>query len=346
MMVRNAWYVAAWADEVGQQPLARRICDQPIVLYRDPAGRVAALEDRCCHRGTPLSRGQVVENGLQCGYHGLVFDAAGACVEVPGQNLVPPNARVRSYPTVEKDGFVWIWPGDAARADAAQIIDYPYHNDTGRWPHKHATYHIAASATLMVDNLMDLTHLGYVHARTVGGNPKTHVDAQMKTTRTPRGLRFIRWMRNSVPPPTYVRAVGFKGRVDRWQEFEFVAPGNVLQATGALDAGSGRDAEDRDGPFAIRLYHGLTPETQGSCFYFWSVANGYRQGEAEATEQLFQEIAATFDEDKTIVEAQQARLTELGEAGLVDIVSDGNRVLMRRAVERLLAEESRTRAAE
>ena len=346
MIVRDAWYVGAWADEVGQQPLARRICDLPMVFYRDASGRAGALEDRCCHRGTPLSHGQVVENGLQCGYHGLVFATDGRCVEVPGQDRIPPTARVKSHPLVEKDGFLWVWPGNPEKADPAQIIDYPYHADRARWPHKHTTYHIAAAAMLMVDNLMDLTHLGYVHARTIGGNPRTHVDARMTTTRTPNGLRFVRWMRNSVPPPTYVRAVGFQGRIDRWQEFEFVAPGNVLQATGALDAGSGKHPEDRDGPFAIRLYHGLTPETETTCFYFWSAANGYRQNEPEATEQLFKEIASTFVEDKTIVEAQQGRLTELGEAGLVDIVSDGNRVLMRRAMERLLALEQGARAAE
>ena len=58
---------------------------------------------------------------------------------------------------------------------------------------------------------MDLTHLGYVHGSTIGGNPMTHVEAKMDTVRTPLGLKFSRWMLNSVPPPTYVRAVGFPG---------------------------------------------------------------------------------------------------------------------------------------
>jgi vanillate O-demethylase monooxygenase subunit len=346
MLLRNAWYIAAWADEIGAAPLARRICNEPIVLFRDGSDRVAALADRCCHRAAPLHMGTVVADGIQCGYHSLVIDGSGRCVRIPGQVRIPEDARVRSYPAVEKDQLVWLWMGDPAKADTAGIVDFPYHNDPGKWPNKHDVYPIKANYMLMVDNLMDLTHLGYLHAKTVGGNPAAHVEAEMKTTRTATGLKFVRWMRNSVPPPTYVKAAGFTGRVDRWQEFEFVAPSSVLQWTGATDAGTGAEGRGREGGFQFRLFHGLTPETDTSCFYFWSVANGYRQNEPEATEQLYREIAPTFVEDRVMVEAQQARLSEFGESGLVDIASDATRMHMRRMVERLIAAEQSDIAAE
>jgi len=351
MFIRNAWYIAAWADELGQKPLARRICDEPVVLFRDAEGRAAALVDRCCHRAAPLSHGCIVPEGLQCGYHGLTFDGSGKCVAIPGQATIPDSARVRSYPLVEKNQFLWIWMGEAARADASAIVDFPYHDDKATWPNKHDCYPIKANYMLMVDNLMDLTHLGYLHARTVGGNPAAHVHAEMKTDHTPTGIRFRRWMRNSVPPPSYVKAAGFQGRVDRWQEFEWVAPSSVLQWTGAADVGTGAYEEvngsgKRGSGFQFRLFHGLTPETETSCFYFWSCANGYRQNEPAATEQLYREIAPTFVEDKEMVEAQQARLSELGEPGLVNIVSDTNRVVMRRFIERLMAQENGALAAD
>jgi vanillate O-demethylase monooxygenase subunit len=344
MFLRNAWYIGAWGDELGAAPLARRICNEPVVLFRDKSGRAAVLEDRCCHRSAPLSRGTIVDAGLQCGYHGLVIDAAGRCVHVPGQTQIPADARVRAYPVVEKNKFVWIWMGDAARADASKIVDFPYHDDAAHWPMKHDCYPIKGSYMLMVDNLMDLTHLGYLHAKTVGGNPAAHVDAEMKTTRTPSGIKFVRWMKNSVPPPTYVKAAGFKGRVDRWQEFEWVAPSSILQWTGAADVGTGAPEGKRDGGFQFRLFHGITPETPTSCFYFWSAMNGYRQDDPAATEQLYREIAPTFVEDKEMVEAQQARLDEFGEDRLVDIASDANRVYMRRMVDRLIADEQRLAA--
>ena len=344
MFVRNAWYIAAWGEELGDAPLARRICNDPIVLFRDRHGRAAALADRCCHRAAPLSLGTVVEDGIQCGYHGLIIDADGCCVKVPGQRLIPDNARVRSYPLVEKNQLVWIWLGDPALADPASIVDFPYHDDRAKWPNKHDVYPIKGNYMLMVDNLMDLTHLGYLHAKTVGGNPSAHVAAEMKTTRTATGVKFTRWMKDSMPPPSYVKAAGFTGRVDRCQEFEFVAPSSVLQWTGATDAGSG--TPQRDFRFQFRLFHGLTPETETSCFYFWSVANGYRQSEPEATEQLYREIAPTFLEDKEMVEAQQARLSEFGEQGLVDIASDATRMHMRRMMQQLSAAEQQQQAAE
>ena len=97
-----------------------------------------------------------------------------------------------------------------------------------------------------------------------------------------------------MPPPSYVKAGGFKGRIDRCQEFEFVAPSTVLQWTGAIDVGAAFTDAQRDFRFQFRLFHGLTPETETTCFYFWSVANGYRQNEPEATEQLYREIAPTL----------------------------------------------------
>src|ERR1044071_3771728 len=319
MLLRNAWYIAAWADELGMQPVARRICNEPIVLFRDSQNRAAALTNRCCHRAAPLHLGTITEAGLQCGYHGLVFDGSGHCVAIPGQSRIPEDARVRSYPVVEKNQLVWVWLGEAAKADPSLIVDFPYHDDKAKWPNKHDMYPIKGNYMLTAD---------------------------MKTTRTPNGLKFTRWMKNSAPPPSYVKAAGFQGRVDRCQIFEFVAPSTVLQWTGAADAGSDYTDPQRDFRFQFRLFHGLTPETETSCYYFWSVANGYRQNEPEATEQLYREIAPTFVEDKDMVEAQQARLDELGEQGLVNIVSDTNRVVMRRFIERLLADEKGALAAE
>ena len=346
MLLRDAWYIGAWGDELTDKPLARRICNDPVALFRDSSGKAAALADRCCHRAAPLSLGSVVAGGLQCGYHGLVFDGMGCCVAIPGQRRIPEDARVRAYPAVEKNGLVWLWMGDPAKADPSTIVDFPYHDDRSHWPNKHDMYPIRGNYMLMVDNLMDLTHLGYLHAKTVGGNPNAHVGADMKTVRTDRGIKFTRWMKNSVPPPSYVKAAGFQGRVDRCQIFEFVAPSTVLQWTGATDAGTATDDPERDFRFRFRLFHGLTPETETSCYYFWSVANGYRQNDPLATEQLFGEIAPTFVEDKDMVEAQQARLDEFGEAGLVDIASDANRMHMRRIVERLIAAEQPALAAE
>ena len=145
-------------------------------------------------------------------------------------------------------------------------------------------YPIKAAAQLIVDNLMDLTYLGYVHASTIGGNPATHVDAKMDIVRTERGLKFSRWMINSIPPPAYVRAVGFTGRIDRVQMFEFIAPGVVLQSTAADDAGTFAHGLPNKSRRETRLFHAVTPETETTCNYFWCTANGFRTDDPATTE--------------------------------------------------------------
>lgn len=343
MFVLNAWYVIAWADEVKDQPLGRTVCNEAVVLYRDRiTQRVAALQDRCIHRGFPLRFGRIVDEGIQCGYHGLQFDCSGACVAIPGQTKIPAKAVVRSFPVVERDQLIWIWMGDPGKADSASIVDCFWHNDQEKWPHKHEVYNVKADYRLLVDNLMDLTHLGYVHTTTIGGNPKAHTEAEMKVSPKETGLHFIRWLMNIEPPPSFRKAVPtFKGRVDRWMDFEYFAPGAIVQWSGALDVDrDARGNRHQEGGFSARLFHGLTPETETSCFYFWSTANGYRQKESQVTLDLFNEIAQAFKEDKRVVEEQQAMLSKYGNAGLIDIVSDAARIHMRRAVDRMLDQET------
>jgi len=342
MYLRNTWYMAGWAHEVNKGPIGRTLLDEPVVLYRDHNGRVAALENRCCHRGAPLSLGEVAENGLRCGYHGLVFDSQGKCVEVPGQSRIPERARVKSYPIVEKNEIMWIWMGAAEKADPATILDYPWHDDHKNWPHKHAILPVKCNYILLIENLMDLTHLGYVHRNTIGGNPKTHVEAKMKTTTTPTGVKYIRWMLNSIPPPTYkAGAPHLADRVDRWQEFDWHAPGYIIQHSGAIDANTGAyDQGKRDGGFSLRLFHGITPETDGTCFYFWSAANGYRQDDPAATDQLHEQIRITFDEDVAFVEGQQQRLESYDRDKLVDIDTDGAQLQMARYLRQALDREN------
>ena len=114
MFLRNYWYVAALDEEVRDRPLGRTILGEPVVLFRTADGALHAFEDRCPHRQLPLSMGKIVGDALQCHYHGLRFDGSGKCVRVPGQDHIPQNARVRTYPVVERYRWIWIWMGDPA----------------------------------------------------------------------------------------------------------------------------------------------------------------------------------------------------------------------------------------
>ncbi len=95
-LVRDAWYVGAWAHELDDGPVARKLLGEEVVMFRMKDGKAGALEDRCPHRGVRLSLGQAVDKGLQCGYHGMVFGCDGGCTDNPGEKL-NPGFKVRAF---------------------------------------------------------------------------------------------------------------------------------------------------------------------------------------------------------------------------------------------------------
>ena len=257
--------------------------------------------------------GEVVPEGLQCGYHGMVFGGDGKCVSIPGQDSVPPQAKVRSYPLVERQEFIWVWMGDPALADESKILDYPWHDDHENWPHKHGMYHIKCNYMLLIDNLMDLTHIPFIHRNTIGGgNRMGQVNARMDVNK--HRYRCALHPLDARHHTTANLRAG--GRLRRGRQGRSLArtsnmwprPASCSGRARCRKGAARRPNRDQPGGFSLRLYHGATPETENSCFYFWTPANGYRQDEPEATEGLYQEIADTFLEDLDFLEAQQAAL--------------------------------------
>jgi phenylpropionate dioxygenase-like ring-hydroxylating dioxygenase large terminal subunit len=169
MFVRNCWYATAWDYEIAPEAVfSRTIADEPLVLYRKADGQPVALEDRCCHRHAPLSEGRRVGDDLRCMYHGLRFAPDGRCVEIPGQTTVPDRARVRSFPAVERHSLIWVWLGDAAKADPELIPD-AISLDHPDWNFKSGYMRYEADPMLVIDNAMDFSHITYVHEQTFVG---------------------------------------------------------------------------------------------------------------------------------------------------------------------------------
>ncbi|QJW85344.1 Rieske 2Fe-2S domain-containing protein [Ramlibacter terrae] len=169
-------------DAPGRGTIARTVPGEPLVAFRGDDGVAAVVADRCPHRGVPLSLGKVAGPTLQCPYHGLRFNGAGACVHNPHVKGDPGRLAVRSYPVVERFGAVWVWTGDAALADAAKVPDYSWF-DAGRPGYRtvRGQLHVQAGFRLVIDNLLDLSHAEYLHAGTVGtpgssGSLKASVD--------------------------------------------------------------------------------------------------------------------------------------------------------------------------
>lgn len=342
MFLRDCWYIAAFGADLEAKPLPRKICGEAVVLFRTDKGKAVALEDRCIHRGMPLSEGGECEGDrIRCPYHGLEFDAAGACAKIPGQDQIPAAARVKSFPLVEQDGLLWIWVGDSAKADPGAIPAHFYHRDP-HWAWRPIFLEIECDWRLLNDNLLDLTHLGFVHKKTIGGDPGAHANAEMKVTRKDKGVLVTRWLANTEPPPFYRLGYAFNGKIDRWQEIEFV-PGLVRIWTGGTDAGTGAYEGKREGGVQFMGFHGITPRTATSCYYHFTQSRNFRLGELVLDEQIHQAALATLLEDKAVLQAQQARLLEDPTRGLIDIRADAGGLQGRRLVEQLIAAEAAQR---
>jgi phenylpropionate dioxygenase-like ring-hydroxylating dioxygenase large terminal subunit len=338
MFLKNYWYVAAGDEEVQEKPLGRTILGEPLVFCRGEDGAVMAFEDRCAHRHLPLSMGKVVGNTLQCAYHGLRYDKTGKCVRVPGQDHVPMNARVKTFPVVERYRWIWIWMGDPALADPDKITDFHWFSDP-KWGAKHSYLYVDANWQLIVDNLLDLTHLAFVHETTIGN--MALVDAAVKVQRTADNVDVTRWTINQPAPPTFVKVGGFTTNVDRWQMINFTPPAFLRLDVGATPTGTGAPEGRRVGGISMRNLNAITPETETTSHYFWGQAHDFDVRNPETTERVFQQIKTAFLEDVAIFTAQQRSMTMHPNAPQVDINADAGVIHARRVIDRLQAEEQR-----
>jgi vanillate O-demethylase monooxygenase subunit len=346
MFPRNAWYVACTPDEIDGKPLARTICNEKIAFFRGDGGKVAAVEDFCPHRGAPLSLGRVCDGKLVCGYHGLAMGCEGKTVSMPGQR-VQGFPAIRTYPVVERYGFIWVWPGDAALADPAGIHHLAWAEDPG-WAYGGGLYHIACDWRLMVDNLMDLTHETYVHASSIG---QKEIDETPVKTRT-EGDHVItsRYMEGVMAPPFWqanLRAHGLPDDqpVDRWQVCHFNPPSHVMIEVGVALAGKGGYDAAPEHKVASIVVDFITPETDTTMWYFWGMARNFRPGDAALTAEIREGQGKVFAEDTAMLEAQQRNLAQHPSRRLLMLNIDAGGVQSRRVIDRLLAAEQPQRMA-
>ncbi len=333
----DQWYVAALAWELTDKPLGRTLLGKPIVLFRGATGEVAALEDRCCHRALPLSNGTLEEGGLRCGYHGLLYNTDGQCIEVPGQAKIPGKALVPAYAVRERDQIIWFWHASAAHPEpTCEPPAYEVHS-SGAYLFDGDVYHYDAPYQLIHDNLLDLSHLGYVHLRTIGGNATIHMNAKMEVQSTGTSVRVVRHLLDSVPPPTYTAAFPFKGNVDRWQEIEFDVS-HLRIWTGAVDANTEPVDHPERGGFHMRGFHGITPETETTSHYFWTMATNPVTDAQRIKDSVIEQTKLTFDEDKVVIEAQYRNMRRFGLKATVDIHVDVGANRARRIIEQLLSQ--------
>jgi phenylpropionate dioxygenase-like ring-hydroxylating dioxygenase large terminal subunit len=337
--LRNAWYAAAWSAELTAGTLlARTFLEQPVVLFRDAAGRAAALFDRCPHRFAPLSRGRLRGDTVECGYHGLCFDRSGHCVHnpyPPGQ--IPPRAQVRSYELLERQGIVWIWMGEAAGADVALAPDYALIDDTQHWHTARGYLTTPANYLLGVDNLLDLTHAEYLHDGSLGSPALKTAHYEVKQE-GPRVVHSNRWFDEGPIPPGLGLRFPTGGRmVSHWVNMRWDAPSSLWLYNGATFPG-----EPRESGLQAYTAHLLTPETATSTHYFFSISLDAAKNNGGNDAEIIERLRRIFaEEDSTMLAAIQSRMggEDLWSLKPASLPGDAGATRVRQALEKLINAE-------
>jgi phenylpropionate dioxygenase-like ring-hydroxylating dioxygenase large terminal subunit len=341
--LRNAWYVAAWSDDLADgQLFGTIILKQPIVFYRQSDGKVAALADRCSHRFAPLHMGKIIHGDrIQCPYHGLEFDSSGACVRNPhGSKNIPSRARVRSFPVIEKHKAIWVWMGERP-ADASKVPDFgvldnvaPIHST------KRDRIIIRANYELVIDNLLDLSHTSYLHDGILG-NQET-VESDIAVEQEGDDVIVSRHAHDATAPGLFaILMPSGPGRVDKFTRMRWMPPSNLRLITGICPPNL--SPESGTGYHAI---HMLTPETDRTTHYFFTAVRFNVLTTDDALNRQIQDKISTTrrfafeQQDAPIIEAQQ-QIIDAADASVdpVILAIDVGPVRYKKVLQRLIRAE-------
>lgn len=336
--VRNAWYVASWSQDIVPGKLhGMTIMDEPIVIWRVESGQVHALEDRCVHRLAPLSLGRCEGANLRCMYHGFLFSPDGGVVSIPGQDEIPSIARVKSYPAVDQDSWIWVWMGDPALANQ-NLIPRVKSLDEQDWLPGHGMLDYDAEARLINDNLTDLSHLPFVHGASFAA---TDEFAASLPTVTPieNGVRIQRWAERQ-PPLGVPDATEL---FDAFLSYDYLVPGIFSLWARQFPVGTFKQLGGAVPPVELESRNiwssqAVTPIGKGRARYFFSQGPG-KPVPQEFSDFLWQVALNAFAEDRAMIEGQQRIIDLTPDRKIMPAVGDKGTVLYNRVVERMVRTE-------
>ncbi len=344
MYLRNTWYVAATSREIDQTLKHLKILDENIVFYRTVSGAPVALEDACPHRKLPLSMGRIIDDTVECGYHGLTFDCTGACVAAPTQEgQIPPGAKVRSYPVADKWGLVWIWTGDPALADESKILQIE-NADNPEWKLVGGNAMTCECNYLyLTDNLLDPSHVAWVHRTSFAGAGTE--DERLNIKVTDEGAVVQRWITDQEPPPLYGTVFNFKGKCDRLQYYEVRFPSYALNKSIFTRAGTGGvDKEPPDDASIEVAYHFMTPIDRHSTRYHWMLQRNKDPDNEKLNQMAADGARAAFEEDQEVLAAVYKGIRNKATPN-IDLAIDAAALRYRRVLDKLIAAEQETAIA-
>jgi phenylpropionate dioxygenase-like ring-hydroxylating dioxygenase large terminal subunit len=345
VFLRNCWYAAAWSHEVRDNILARTLLNEKVALFRAESGEIAATGNLCPHRFAPLHLGKIVNGAIECPYHGLRFDRTGRCVYNPdGDGRLPAGARLKTYPVTESHDAIWIWMGKAGKADLAAIPDFEFLRDPA-YKDVRGRLHVKANYRYINDNIMDQAHLHMVHHNSLACDTIRRAKTQLEK-RQDGSVWGNRYGENGAIPNIFdmmwrtYRGDYDPSEMDHWVEAGWYAPSCVRNNTGV-----GLHGRPRGEGIETKNAHLLTPETETTTHYFWSISRTFDADNTQLDEAIRKGTEYAFvHEDEVMLEAVQEAMgdREFWSMRPALAAADGPAVELRRALDRMIAAELET----
>lgn len=213
---RNCWYPVTFLQDLPKdRPYSFSLYDEPFVLFTNKEGKLSCVTDRCPHRAARLSDGQIIDGKLECLYHGWQFGVDGRCLHIPqlpAEAKIPVNACLQSWVVVERQGMIWVWPGESEAADREGIpiiaeLDQP------EFVSMDMVCSLPYDHTYLIENVIDPAHVPISHNGTLGNRKDAQpleIEIIESSVQGIRG-RYRRTQKSNLP----------------WAQIDFVPP-NLL----------------------------------------------------------------------------------------------------------------------
>lgn len=337
--MKNAWYVAALSTEVGEDALFhRKLLDTSVLIYRKKDGTPVAMQDRCPHRFLPLHMGKRVGDEVACHYHGLRFGTDGKCTHNPhGNQRIPEAMKTRSFPLLERYGFIWIWMGDQP-ADPAKLPDYSPLDEGHPNALAYTYMYLKVNFELIMDNVMDLSHIDHVHGEIISTRGKlSPIVPEMRETSRTISARW-EWVQqpammifaNFLPDP--------EGPARGYFDITWAPPANIQLSVGAVQG-------DKSFDEAISQYdlHTVTPESENTTHYWFATRRNHIVEDAEYNKLKIEGMHGAFEsEDGPVLEAvhEEMGTNDFFSLHPVLISNDAAAVKVRKLLKHLIDEEN------
>jgi vanillate O-demethylase monooxygenase subunit len=337
---RRQWWMVAYSSEVTREIIPRTLLGDKIVLYRTEDGQAVAVSGVCPHRMYPLEKGRVVGNEIQCGYHGFKYDVKGACTLTPSQSD-PAPACLRSYPVIEHGNSVWVWSGEAHLADPALMPDLSAIGvGNPEWKAVPAPrVDLDARYTLLIDNLLDLSHVSFIHTDTIpNGEVVAGIPYELVTTDKSLNVKRVG---KFIPSNPFLKLLypDYDGPADQSFDAEYLGP-NIIRTAGPM-----WKSETGEPLGTLNFLHIITPATATTTYYHLFTTRNFGL-ENPAVNAMADHFARTIGpQDKDAIEAIEMNLRTGDIPREVSCRADAGAIQVRRRLNAQIEAEQAQQAA-